>query len=425
MAKGKRDFLDEIIDIKEDWDALANPFGDLADSLTDAATGERKVFNPADYKEKPRVNSTRCVRCVLQNTGDICTYCVDVCPTNAIKFGNKTVSIDANCRKCGLCVAACPTEAVTTTKHLPRKLYDAIARAASAYEQAYVTCTRAIKRNPKGNEIVLPCLGVMSRDLWFALLTDYDNISVYLPLGICDKCRTTTGEAYFSDVIATAEEWSQGSLGLEVDRRDLTHELTRAYKRSQFVSGAITSAERLVSRGAPALAGAAAVAKKIQDHSRQLDRLTRTVEQAVGAKTTANKQRTLTSNRKLMLGAIQHDPEIVEFIYLEYPVADRSACTLCGDCVKICTLRAIDMSEAGVVRTEPQYCVNCGACMAACPEGALKLEPVDMSELVVPDEFTEEVRRKKEQAKAEADKLLAKGKGSLSKVADVIEKLDK
>ena len=425
MAKGKRDFLDEIIDIQEDWRALANPLGDLADNLTDAATGERKIFNPADYKEKPRVNSTRCVRCVLKDTGDICTHCLDVCPTNAIKFGNKTVSIDANCRKCGLCVAACPMEAVTTVQHAQRKLYDRVAQAASAYEEAYVTCTRAIRRLPQPNEIVLPCLGVMSRDLWFALLTDYANISVYLPLGVCDKCRTTTGEAYYSDTIATAEEWSQGSLGLEVDRRELTHELTRAYKRSQFVSGAITSAERLVTRGAPALAGAAAVAKKLQDHTRQLDRLTKTVEQAVGAKTTANKQRTLTSKRKLMLGAIQHDPDLAEFVKLGYPVVDRSTCTLCGECVKICTVRAIDLNEAGMVRAEPQYCVQCGACVEHCPEGSLKMEPVDVAELIVPDEFTEEVRRKKAEAKAEADKLLAKGKGSLAKVGDVLEKLDK
>lgn len=425
MAKGKRDFLDDIIDIQADWQALSNPLGDLADNLTDAATGERKIFNPADYKEKPRVNSTRCVRCALKDTGDICTHCVDVCPTNAIKFGNKTVSIDANCRKCGLCVAACPTEAITTVQHTPRKLYDRIAKAASAYEEAYVTCTRAIRRLPQGNEIVLPCLGVMPRDLWFALLTDYDNISVYLPLGVCDRCRTTTGEAYYSDMIATAEEWSQGSLGLEVDRKELTHELTRAYKRSQFVSGAISSAERLVSRGNPALAGAQAVAKKLQDHSRQLDRLTKTVEQAVGAKTTANKQRTLTGKRKLMLGAIQHDPDLAEFVKLEYPVADRTTCTLCGECTKICTVRAIDLDESGVVRVEPQYCVQCGACLAQCPEKSLHYEPVDVAELIVPDEFTEEVRRKKAEAKAEADKLLAKGKGSLAKVGDVLEKLDK
>ena len=424
MAKGKRDFLDEIIDIKEDWDALSNPLGDLADNLTDAATGERKMFNPADYKERPRVNSTRCVRCAFQNIGEVCTHCLDVCPTGAIKFGNKTVTVDSNCRKCGLCVAACPTEAITTVQHAPRKLYDKIARAASAYEQAYVTCTRAIRRLPQGNEIVLPCLGVIPRDLWFALLTDYDNISVYLPLGVCDKCRTTTGEAYFTEEISTAEEWSQGSLGLEVDRKALTHNLTRAYKRSQFVSGAITSAERLVSRGNPALAGAQAVAKKLQDHSRQLDRLTKTVEQAVGGKTSSNKQRTLTSKRKLMLGAIQHDPGLAEFVKLEYPVADRNLCTVCGECAKICTVRAIDLNEAGVVRTEPQYCINCGACIKQCPEGALRLEPVDVAELVVPDELTEEVRRQKAQAKAEADKLLAKGKGSLSKVADALEKLD-
>ena len=199
----KRDFLDELIDLQSDWRALSDLPGSMVSSITGET--ERKVFNPADYKEKPFANSGRCLR-VASGRSDVCSRCIDVCPTHSITIHNKSVSIAEDCRKCGLCAAVCPMEALSTRRHMPRQIYDQIARAASSYEQCYVTCTRALKRLPKGNEVVLACVGAVPRDLWFSLLADYDNISVYLPVGICDRCRTTTGEATYVDAIATAEE---------------------------------------------------------------------------------------------------------------------------------------------------------------------------------------------------------------------------
>ena len=69
-------------------------------------------------------------------------------------------------------------------------------------------------------------------------------------------------------------------------------------------------------------------------------------------------------------------------------------------------------------------CVSCGACVTVCEEGALAMEPMDVSELVIPDKVAEEVARKKEQAKAKASEYVEKGKKQLSRVADALEKLD-
>ena len=332
------------------------------------------------------------------------------------------ISDDA-CRKCGLCVAACPTEAILTRKHTSRTLYDQIARAASSYEECYVTCTRAIKRLPKGNEIVLPCVGLISSELWFSLLADYVNISVYLPVGICDKCRTTTGEEAYADAIGTAEEWADAAVGLEVADANLTHELTREYKRSQFVSGAIKSTERILSKATPALAGAQAVAKKISDHSKRLDSLQKQLENAVGVKTSSNRTRLLTQDRKLMMGALQHAPELAANVTLKAPVVDSSLCSMCGDCANACPTHAIDVDKEGTVSVQNPYCVGCGACVVVCPDGALSMEAFDASELVIPDKDAEELARQKAKAKAEAQKYLATGKDQLNKVGDALERM--
>ena len=411
----KRDILDDLIDIQSDWHKISNPFGDIADSLAEDPS-KRKVFDPADYKEKPWCNSNRCLRTASERD--------DVCSTHAITIHKKSVNVsDDLCRKCGLCVAACPTEAFLTRKHTSRSLYDQIARAASSYEECYVTCTRAIKRLPKGNEIVLPCVGLISSELWFSLLADYVNISVYLPVGICDKCRTTMGEDTYANAIGTAEEWAAASVGLEVENGELTHELTREYKRSQFVSGAIKSTERLLSRTNPALAGAQAVAKKISDHSKRLDALQKQLENAVGLKTSNNRTRLLTQDRKLMMGALQHAPELAKNIDLKAPVVDSSLCSMCGDCANVCPTRAIDIDKDGNVTVQDPYCVNCGACVTICPDGALTMETIDASELIIPDKDAEEIARQKAKAKAEAQKYLETGKKQLNKVGDALERM--
>ena len=417
----KRDFLDELIDLQSDWKALSDLPGNMVNSLTGE---ERPVFNPADYKEKPFANSARCLR-VASGREDVCSRCLDACPVRgALRIHKQSVLIGEDCRKCGLCAAVCPTEALSTRKHSPSQVYDKIARAASAYEQCYVTCTRALRRMPKGNEVVLACVGAVPRDLWFSLLADYDNINVYLPVGICDRCRTTTGEEVYTDAIATAEEWADAAMGLEAEESAMTHELTRAYKRSQFVSGAIHSAERLVTRTNPALAGAKAVSKKISDHAKRLTQLQRDLESAVGAKTSSNRQRYLTQSRKLMMGALQHDEGLADLVSLSVPVCDSALCTMCGDCAVACTTHALDIDRAGHVSVKAPYCVSCGACVTVCEDGALSMEPMDVHELVVPDKAAEELARKKAEAKAHAEKYLEKGKEQLGRVADVLEKLD-
>ncbi|WP_321971499.1 4Fe-4S binding protein [Paratractidigestivibacter sp.] len=417
----KRDFLDDLIDIQSDWQALSNPFGDIADQLA-LDPSQRKVFNPADYKEKPYANSNRCLRTASGNDAT-CSRCLDVCPTHAITIHNQSVLIGEDCRKCGVCAAVCPTETISTRRHMPRQVYDQIARAASAYEQCYVTCTRALKRLPKGNEVVLGCVGSISRDLWFSLMADYDNIAVYLPVGICDRCKTTTGEEAYCDAIGTAEEWARASLNLVADESEMTHEFTREYKRSQFMSSAVHSAERLLTRTNPALAGAKAVANKISAHASRIDQLQRDLEAAVGAKTSTNRQRMLTQNRKLMMGALQHSAGLAKYVQLEAPVCDASLCTMCGECAKVCTPRALDLDVNGHITIQSSYCVSCGACVTVCEDGALAMEPMNVAELIVPDKQAEEIARKKAQAKAEAQKYIEQGKKQLGRAADALEGL--
>ena len=417
MAQKKRDLLDEIIDIQSDWNALQHTGDDLVSQLA-TDPGEERFFDPEDYKERPRANSTYCASAVMRNPG-LCHRCKDVCPVDAITIEGATVRVGDGCMRCDLCVAACPTEVFQVRKNPPLALYDKVAKVAAAYEQCYVTCPRALGRLPEANEVVVPCVGAMPREVWFNLLCEFPNVSVYLPLGICDECRTTTGEEALGDAIADAEEWSGESVGLEVDEADLGREQKRAYKRSQFVSSMTSAGTRLVSRTTPVLAGAQAVAKRLAAHTQQINDLQRALDGAVGAQSTHARRRMLTRKRRLVLAALQRFPDLADEMSLPFPDVDPDRCTMCGDCAKTCTVHALQVDDGGRVHVERAYCVCCGSCAAMCPEQAITMVSHTCEDLVVPDPEAE----KRARQRARAAQTRKKSKQALEKSLDMLESL--
>ena len=422
MAK-ERDMIDEIIDLQDNFLAVRNPLGNVANQLM----GDPDAiphYNPADYKDKPRMSLPSCLRSTSDGQ-DVCDRCARVCPVAAITYDGKKVIIEDNCRKCGLCIAACPTEAFIARRQMARNLYDEIARVASTYDDCYITCTRALGRLPKDNEVLLPCVGVMPSELWFSLLAEYSNISVYLPLGICDRCRTVTGEEYYSEAIAEGEEHSIFSVGLEVDETNMTHEQSRAFKRRQFMSSMAQAGTTLVTAGNPAVSGVQAVANRIKAHSNQINTLQRTLEQVTGMKNEELRRRQLTQKRKLVLSTLQSHPKLADRMVWEVPACDASRCTVCGDCVKLCPVRACSLDATGHFSVEPTYCVNCGACTQACPEHALEMKRINSRKMIVPDPAAEQVAKQRAQIQAvkkKSKKMLKTGLSALETFADELSK---
>lgn len=416
----QHDLFDDIIDISKGLGALKNPLGGIADSLMGVEAPERPQWNPANYKERPRANTIPCLLCKYDKSS--CSACMDVCPVDAITIEEGGIEISDACRKCGLCVSACPTECFFSLKSQPKKLYDAIAAAAAAHETAYVTCTRALRRVPRENEVVLACVGDVTPEVWFSILADYPNVSVYLPLDICSNCRNTTGEEQLGAFIAEAEEWSGAGLGLEVDAGDLVCVKRREYERKEFMDGIMRSTGLAVSKLNPATAALASVTQRLREHSDRLSGLERTLSTAAGVNT-EKRRRVLIQGRQLMLSTLQEHPKLAERVRVSAPSCDFSRCAMCGECVRQCPVHACDLVGAGRFKVEEQYCVGCGLCAEVCPNKALTMVEHDGSALVVPDPETE--KREAEAAKAQAQAAAAKAeaKRKLDRMLDRVEKL--
>ena len=425
-AKGERmaqnrDFIDEFIDIKNDWQALSNPVSDVANALA-AKPGEVQAWNPADYKERPRANVIPCIS-IQGKDATLCTRCTDVCPVNALDLSDGAISIADNCRKCGLCSSVCAQECFSTFQLTPRKLYERIARAATAFEHCYVTCTRALARIPEGNEVVLPCVGAVPPEVWFAILADYKNVSVYLPLGICDRCRNTTGEDTYVDAIGQAEEMCGRGLGLEVDERSLDRTKNHAFERKEFINSLAKQGMAAIGAVNPAVAVARSITAKLDENTKRINAITHALEGAT-APAASRRRRVLTQRRQLLLTTLQKHPKLAVRLTPKRPVWDSERCTLCGMCSEVCPTRALDLTDAGVVQIEPSYCIECDACIATCPEHALAYEAYDAADLVVPDKEEVERKKRQEQQKAEMERLKKEGMAQLKRGLDFLEKLD-
>lgn len=416
----KHDLFDDIIDISKSLDTLKDPVGSLTDAFLGATDPEAPVWNPADYKERPRINTVPCLACRSEKSS--CRLCAEICPVDAIDIDEGEVEIHDNCRKCGLCVAVCPTEAFISPRLKPKKLYDAVATAATAHTTAYVTCTRSLKRVPRENEVVVACVGDITRETWFAILSDFPNVSVYLPLGICDKCRTKGGEDALGEAIAGAEEWAGTGMGLEVEQRALVCEKRREYERKEFMDNIMRTTGLTVSKLNPAAAAVATVTQRLKEHNKKLSALERTLAQATGT-TSQKRRRILTQSRQLVLSTLQSKPKLAENVRVSIPECDFSKCTMCGDCVRACPTYACDLVGAGRFALEPAYCVGCNLCAEVCPEHALTMVEHDGSELVVPDPEAEKKAAQAAQAKRDAEKMKAEAKKKLNAALDKVEKL--
>lgn len=415
------DFLDELIGLQKEFQAITGEISDETAFVRGATTEEsaEPVWTPSDYKVVPKGNSAMCVRCKKEDAS--CDLCLQVCPTDSIFFDDDgALEIKSDCRKCGLCVAACPTDALVSSMHAPKMLYDKICKAAEANEMVYVTCTRALGHVPEAAQVVLPCVGDVSAEVWYSILCEYGNVGIYLPRGICDKCRTTTGEECYTDAITLGEQWSGETVDLVERERDMVLEVDHQAERKAFVNGSLKSLGMTASKVNPLTAKLARGAEKLAKHSKQITELQKSLDRLTGAQNTENKKRVLTNTRQLMLVALANHPKTAGNILLDAPQS-TDKCDGCGECADVCPMNAIDIVE-GKISVLTTHCVACALCSDICPLDAIEFIEVDGNRLIVDDPETKKKVEEDERQRQKEAENREKAKKYGQKMIDMLEK---
>ncbi len=353
------------------------------------------------------VVSSQCLRCTKKTLD--CTICSDFCPVGGIDTTyDGRPNITNSCIKCGACTAVCPSNALAVATKPARQISRWLLQATLRSEQMVIACERTtallrlavrtdeadaaiaglkIVKDARQKEqlIFLPCLAMMTKELWFSVLNEIDvskvkDLSVLLPIGQCEQCPVNAKEnieELFSEAISMAEQWAGIEVGIITELADVPK------KRVANVRQFLVSDEVVDRRGL--FTGFVGELKQSWDDNAQVgnraleesqiqrarrDSFERTRLAADQKKKIATSVRPIeTPFRYLLVEALGRNDAHADSVSILVTDTDQDLCNFCGSCVDVCPVRARKKVDDKVV-VDDLYCVGCSACLQVCPTEA-------------------------------------------------------
>ncbi|HZK54509.1 MAG TPA: 4Fe-4S binding protein [Desulfosporosinus sp.] len=287
-----------------------------------------------------------------------CKLCVEICPHKAISEYRELRA--KQCTDCGACMAVCPSDGFVD--RTLDKLHDYLFEGKDRTE-IVLNCPQAI---PHSFEI--PCMGMLDRDGWMALMLLAEETPVTIMTGVCAECEDrlacATSVQTFKEV---HEDWPE-------------HAAIRIQVRPD--GDAVNPQTKQIKNGAPRIKLTGWKQKSRDKIEEWLPNLT------------AEASYTVPIYRQWLLEALKQKTE-GKIPFLALSVAD--SCTNCGVCAAICPQGALQKQEVMNpdhsaedpakedkimslrLILEPQKCVQCGRCVEVCRPLALSLKIKAMS----------------------------------------------
>lgn len=341
-----------------------------------------------------------CLRSTSEKSA--CSKCVDICPGHAIRLpkstetagGTKVTLSKGFCVDCGLCCAVCPTTSLVTLEPTQRYLRQLLKRAAAVAGKnghVYLTCieTGLAKEDP--SVVELPCLGMITWEMWISLILEFPTLAVFLPGDLCAKCKAKAAEDMLVDAVCKAQDIAGVELQLVELRRELDFTDSKgqipAEREEMFENLGIGDMVRDITKG-ESNDTLTEEERGNQDMRRTRNRVRKELTVAEGETTPGMKGAedlvgTLTANRAALLDAVMRFPQIAGRVDLEGVRVKADACTACGKCVEVCPLGAAIPGEDGKVTVTTLICTNCGACAEVCEANCIEAITTNCADLLL------------------------------------------
>ncbi len=358
----------------------------LAEETFDEAMAreeEREASGEEPHKAPAKVIVVRdyCVR----HKGASCNRCEVACPKSAISFSDDDLPVidQELCTRCGICFGIC--DALSSTRITMIDLHARIRRIALRGEDVYLTCKENIfpGLDPAANVVVLPCLACLSPEIWTLVLAENIRVKVACDLSYCADCERAgeMAEMLYSHAIESAESWTGEKVlfATEIpEKEQLLKNLanpTGVDRRAAFTNlvgdvGDIASGKRRLRNS-----------EVLQQFYERRERARAIAKLNLAEDDVFNNfvpmgmtKKTMTPKRQLLLEAIDRKPEIAKRIPVYLSETDCSLCANVLECTKACPTGArFPDPETGVLSMDARYCIGCGICIEACPEGAIDM----------------------------------------------------
>lgn len=298
-----------------------------------------------------RINPTRCVS--LQRPAVPCRACARVCPTEAVRLGERSLAIALErCVGCGRCAAACPTEALEIAgfAELP-------------VTTLRVECGRVPAGARQPGTAVVPCLGgVRPAALRAHLARDASRTVVVVDRGWCAQCPAGGCAQPWDETVRgiRAElERLGGSYRLEVVREPLPIEM----------AGPPPAPPREDRRGFGRRAFLLAPGRgQLRRANAQLEVSSAGSPRRIDPAALRARARVLAS----LAGSAQAPAGLFPDLIVADSCCDRRLCA--ASCPTGALTHDGDEEESRL-RFDPEICTGCGLCVRLCPSGALTLLP--------------------------------------------------
>ena len=359
----------------------------MADAPDRQETGlppEQEPSAAADGSERPQRIVVLRDFCLRAHGAD-CERCALACPHGAVSFAEDGIPVidgDA-CTRCGICLGVC--DAFSSTRVTMADLHARIRRIALRGESAVLTCKENVfpGLEPAANVVVLPCLACLSPEFWTLVLAEGIDVTIAADLSYCADCARAgeMGELLYAHAVETAEEWSGRSVGFSdviPEKENLVRDLadpSGVDRRSAFSNlvgevGDIASGKRRLRNS-----------EVLQEFYERRERARALARLNLGNGTEFNDfvpegltKRTMQPKRQMLLEALERDPGIAARVPLVLSETDCALCTDALSCTAVCPTGARRPDPAdGTLAYDARYCIGCGLCVGACPEGAVEL----------------------------------------------------
>ncbi len=285
----------------------------------------------------------RCLRKRL-NTNQ-CQRCVSSCPSGALALNAREILfIEEKCTGCMSCTAACPQDAFESEYDL-----NELVRACKSGSNVVISCARQKQTGP--DEIVLPCVGILSKQVLSAIFF-IDSKSVAINVSGCDGCcNQVVSDRFINDYRQIAEVLAEVKITktILIQNEEQLHDII--VDRRLFLTNirkfATTVTKKSFATNRATLPYEKETTRRIPLKVRLLKKLIAELETEARIK-------------------------ILELFSQQLSINDN--CTVCPLCKGICPTGAIQIerSEGGKkLKFNPLDCNGCGLCAEFCKKDAL------------------------------------------------------